>query len=697
MTRKGRRSEGKASPAASAPAALPASTRGRDAFRAGAVVLVAIVLALLPLANFRALYSARVSQVLAGQTAFLALAALLLPLCLLVDRRTGGLTRQDLVVLAFTAVSVLTSVLGPAPGAFLVESLFAVAFGGLYFLVRWLRPRGWLLGILTAGVAVAALLVAGAGILQHHGIELLAYVQRERVGKLQITSLLGNPNYVASFLAPALLLLAGMGWATGRRLWRIVAAVCCLPVVWCLVLAGGRAAWMGMLAGMLVIGFLLLRIRHAERLGLRHLALGLAAPIVGALLLFGAMKIANPGFDPVQRLTSVREFHMRLFPWMVARDMFLEHPILGIGTGRFFARYDPATIEFFRASEERSLYEFVLRLAPGDRPDHLHNEYFQILIDSGLVGLGLFALVLAAAGLGAWHVVRSTDRPAHDRLLAVFLAGALVAALVDAFWGFPFRLPCSGALFWLILALLGNLAEDAGDQPPVLPLSRAWTPRIVVALLLAAVLGTATWGSVQKIHAMKTRIHYWRSPQLLRGSLDNVRELFRAHTLGSASHPPPFEIVDFYLRREAWRFAHEHMLALANVYSLGSSGYLQLGVIEYQLGNDAQAREAFAQALVLEPDAPHILEFLAHAELKLGEVDSAREHLLRAAELDPARPNAHFLLGAIREAAGDASAAADYYRRAVRCAVQAPNDLWFNPTDLRVRIRELEAAARNAR
>ncbi|MCB9868161.1 MAG: O-antigen ligase family protein, partial [Phycisphaerales bacterium] len=423
--------------------------------------LLALGIALLPLANFEALYTARVSQALAAQIGLLCLGALLLPALLLARRGHHELSRTDLAVLVFGAATLLSTLFGPAPAAFFRESLYAAAFLVVYFLVRWMRPSRGQLIVLGCGTAVAVLLVSVAGILQNRGIETLDYALKERRGKGQIVSLLGNPNYVASFLAPALFLLAGFAIAARHWVWRVVFAMALLPLGWCLALAGGRAAWLGMLAGVFVVAVLLLMVRTGGRLKPWHwLAVG-AAPIAAALLLLLALRIAAPNFDLADRLTSYRELHLRLFPWMIGRGMFLDHPLLGIGYGRFFAAYDPYVIDFFQASTRHRLYEYVLKLAPGERPDHLHNEYFQVLVETGLVGLAAFMAVLANATSGAFARLRDGATERTERAAIALFLGAAACTAVDAFWGFPLRLPCSGLLFWLVLALLENNAAPS--------------------------------------------------------------------------------------------------------------------------------------------------------------------------------------------------------------------------------------------
>ena len=104
--------------------------------------------------------------------------------------------------------------------------------------------------------------------------------------------------------------------------------------------------------------------------------------------------------------TSVgRRFEM----WRAAWHIFLEHPVLGIGTGAFYERAQQMA--------HRGL------IAPSvAKYDHPHSDYFDALSSRGMLGLlALFALL----GVPAIYFVRALKSP-EDTSHAVGLAGLLL-------------------------------------------------------------------------------------------------------------------------------------------------------------------------------------------------------------------------------------------------------------------------------
>ena len=86
--------------------------------------------------------------------------------------------------------------------------------------------------------------------------------------------------------------------------------------------------------------------------------------------------------------------------------------------------------------------------------DHAHNDYIEMLIELGPVGLGAF---LSLCGMLIWGARRSLH-DAHSRGAWGGVAALAAVALVD----FPFHRPAEWALYWMLLGILGRskIAQD---------------------------------------------------------------------------------------------------------------------------------------------------------------------------------------------------------------------------------------------
>jgi O-antigen ligase len=109
----------------------------------------------------------------------------------------------------------------------------------------------------------------------------------------------------------------------------------------------------------------------------------------------------------------------RLYLWVAGAHMAADHPIVGWGPGS----YTPASPPY------RAPYAHLVQhpgMPVGFQTDcHAHNLYLMVLIETGLVGLGLFVAFVIAVALGVW---RNPDPALKWGVLAAlvsFLIGGL--------------------------------------------------------------------------------------------------------------------------------------------------------------------------------------------------------------------------------------------------------------------------------
>lgn len=128
--------------------------------------------------------------------------------------------------------------------------------------------------------------------------------------------------------------------------------------------------------------------------------------------------------------------YTRLLALQTAWEMFLDHPLTGVGLGNFLGA---------------SAYRLFVRIV-------VHNTYLEILVGTGIVGLSLF---LAMLGSGLRHAIAGARRgwsrhPAWMPALSYYVTlSALAISLSAAFATMPFRYP-----LWVPVAaglVIGNL------------------------------------------------------------------------------------------------------------------------------------------------------------------------------------------------------------------------------------------------
>ena len=297
-----------------------------------------------------------------------------------------------------------------------------------------LRP----LALLVGGLAAFGLL-RFFGWVETQGQYLTLSFHTWRNPDLRLTAVAWNPDYFALFLVMTIPALVALALAPGRPAMRGLAAAAAALGSVAVVFTFQRAAYLALVAALAVLAALLVRLRRASaaRWLLAGLVLVAAVVVLDALWLEGRVlgRLARLGQDP-----------NRLRLWETALRMGLDHPLLGVGTGRY-AFFFP---------------EYAGELARGFGPfwGTAHSLYLHLLAEQGLIGLASFVVLFGGVWLGAARRLPALDGPRALALagLLAALAGWLAYGVVQ----FTFRVP---ALVYLAALLAGAAVALAPPAP----------------------------------------------------------------------------------------------------------------------------------------------------------------------------------------------------------------------------------------
>jgi O-antigen ligase len=260
----------------------------------------------------------------------------------------------------------------------------------------------------------------------------------------------GNYNHFAGMvelilpLALAYLLVARTG-AEQRALWCLAVMIMAVATVFSLS-RGGMLALGAQVAVLLLVSSFLrgrgdkVESRSAKTKRRALIAFGIGGVIMLALWIGYAPLTQR--FGTIGQGASEYSVVTRLSYWRASWRMFLDHPILGVGLGAF-----PAIYPAYGQSSAR--YE---------RLEQAHNDYLQLLTDSGIVGamIGLWFLfeIIRIARL-QW---RGLER-FRSRSRATALGGyvAVFGLLIHSFTDFNLQITANALLFLLDIALATSL------------------------------------------------------------------------------------------------------------------------------------------------------------------------------------------------------------------------------------------------
>lgn len=312
----------------------------------------------------------------------------------------------------------------PSIARIVLNSALLVIF---YEAVRDTRTVRAVLGAMVAGATVAAVY----GIIATPNASEFAYASNAGSGLGRLAGTVGDPNELASLLVVGLVLsgaLAATCRGGQRAIW-IGAAVLCGGAMF---LTGSRGGLVALTA--VLIAAIIVTPRR------RALVITVAVMIAASATIYYTA-IASEGAR--ERITLSDGGTGRTDIWRVGWRMFEDKPIQGVGANNF----QVASIHYLLAEPGAILNDnYVV-----DQPAVAHNTYLHVLAELGLIGFGLFILVL---GILIGYLIRAIAafKRLKNRTMEI-LATALVLSLVALLAADFFLSEQYSKQLWILLSL----------------------------------------------------------------------------------------------------------------------------------------------------------------------------------------------------------------------------------------------------
>lgn len=294
---------------------------------------------------------------------------------------------------------------------------------------------------LQRGMIVAGVVVAGLGVLQFVGFDLVPLLGDKRAfsenvvatGNIRrVASVYGHANNLGLFLERVwpLAVIGVLGMRPQLNVRWLAVGVLALGILF----SFSRGAWMGvaLATGLLVVW---------------HLQQRRAIPFVR---LVGALLIAGSALVFVAVLTrgdSIGSIDARWLLWQESVTWLWQRP-WGLGLGQFYFYHNP---EYGRSIMDARLIGTSEQYA-----SHPHNVVLDTWLNLGVVG------VIVLGGM-IWHVVRRSlvygSSHLTIRAAGVMIVAAFVHGMVDQFWFVTDLMYC----FWVAVALILYTKVDMPD------------------------------------------------------------------------------------------------------------------------------------------------------------------------------------------------------------------------------------------
>ena len=472
------------------------------------------------------------------------------------------------------------------------EMLRVLLYGFLFFAVLNNLHRQETTAIVAGVLILIAMAIAGYAVYQFitGSDRVWHFIRPAYVGRGSGTYIC--PNHMAGYLE--MLLPLGIAYTLLGRLsplTRTLTGYASLVMVTGIAVSVSRGAWIATGVSLVALCAVLFRQR-----GYKLPVLGIAVVLIG--IGFFAVNRAHLSKNRKEALATLNlEQDTRSLIWIAATKMWQDHPLTGVGPAHFDYR--------FRAYRPPSGYV-------QGRPDRVHNDYLNTLVDWGVVG---FALVAGAWALFGWGVLRSwkyVQRAQNDlttkrsNRTAFVLGGSvgLLAILLHSFVDFNMHIPANAILAVTLLALVAGHFRFATESHWH---TVRWPLRIPVLLILLAglaYLGHQAWRRTSELR------HLVKAQTLRPASTAQTEAYERAFSLEPTNFDAAYNIAENH-RLHAWRGLEGHQSLTTN------------------------AMQWFQRAMALNPYDPYPPMRYAMCLDWLGQHDNALHYYERALKLDP--------------------------------------------------------------
>jgi O-antigen ligase len=259
-----------------------------------------------------------------------------------------------------------------------------------------------------------------------------------------------NHNHYAGLmemLTPFPLVLAVTHFTSGNR--KIAVAGVAALMAGTIFLSGSRGGMVAFVAQILMLGVFMMRRREGS--WKQPLILGIFLAVVIVFLIWIG------GNELTRRLISIhseaREEISGGVRLTIDRDclrMFIKRPLLGWGLGAFPIVYP----------EFRSFYTtFFVNQA--------HNDYLQLLVETGLAGFSIAVWFLVMVFRGAAAKLKNWTENASGALTMAALLGCM-GILVHSLLDFNLQIPANAALFYVLCAMAASAPLQESQRRRVL-------------------------------------------------------------------------------------------------------------------------------------------------------------------------------------------------------------------------------------
>ncbi|MCD6441651.1 MAG: O-antigen ligase family protein [Candidatus Marinimicrobia bacterium] len=271
---------------------------------------------------------------------------------------------------------------------------------------------------IAAGLFLIAVLIAFYGILQYCGQDFLHPHGMVTFGP-KVVGTLGHANIMAGYLAMIFPLGLAILKVVREIKWKVLTGIGLFIMVVALIMTESRGAWLALLGSLIIINFQSIKTIWQKIFKNRLTCLIACMDVIaiGLAMIYG---LINLNRDSVIG---------RWFVWRITWNMFVSHPVFGIGFQRFPVEYLNYQADFFDNVQNSAFFSHAANMKQAD------NEYLQVLAENGLTG-ALFCIFFLVILWRCWLHLKNksgngSSAPSLVKALGVSLSVVCLHSIVD--------------------------------------------------------------------------------------------------------------------------------------------------------------------------------------------------------------------------------------------------------------------------
>lgn len=455
-------------------------------------------------------------------------------------------------------------------------------------------------------VVSVSVLISAYGIFQHYGFDFFSWDIKNSA-----LSSFGRRNFAGEFLVFILPWSLFVVFLT-RKPQKILFIFAFLILLFHLFLTFTRASWIGFVFSMLFLLTLFFKFH------IKPVFLKISIVFFVFLFIFRAQAGVFQ-FEP-------GTLNSRILIWKTSLEMIKSRPISGYGTGNFENAY------YKLASEREGV------LVPSNlRVDKAHNEFIEIAVENGIVGLFLFLFLIFTIYKMSWLVLKEKNNRHNEGFITAFAIASISGILVNSLASFPLQTTSGCFFFFLNCGILSRTYFVSFKQAPF---EKKFNYPGIVFLCMAAMCAVIVFSFA----ALYSSYSLKKSKDFMRAAVSKQNPVFwliaEMYAKNAISYNP-FSIDAYYHLGKVYLVGNELEKAQNcftkalrfNPYS--EQIFLNLGIVEQRKKNYAKAEEYLLKALAINDNNPEILKTIGEFYFVTNRFEKAKYYLEKASKLAP--------------------------------------------------------------